>query len=87
MSVVVAVVLIIALSIAIASLTTQLTGVQRAEVAIWNIVISIALWLVIGYFTIVRFLSYLDLRIRREGWELELSMRAEADRLTNESIR
>jgi hypothetical protein len=38
----------------------------------------LALWLVAGYFTVVRFLNYLDLRIRHEGWEVELLMRAEA---------
>ena len=40
------------------------------------------LWLVAGYFAVVRFLSYLDLRIRREGWEIELIMRAAANRLS-----
>ena len=37
----------------------------------------LAMWLVAGYFTVARFLGYLDLRIRREGWEVELMMRAE----------
>jgi hypothetical protein len=37
----------------------------------------VALWAVMGFFTVVRFLGYLDLRIRREGWEVELLMRAE----------
>ena len=41
----------------------------------------LALWLVVGYLTVVRFLAYLDLRIRREGWEVELLMRAEQARL------
>ena len=41
-----------------------------------------ALWIVAAYFTVVRFLGYLDLRIRREGWEVELLMRAELDRWT-----
>jgi hypothetical protein len=45
------------------------------------VVTQAACWLVIGYFTVVRFLSYLDLRIRREGWEVELLMRAEEARL------
>ena len=40
-----------------------------------------SLWIVVGFFTVTRFLSYLDLRIRREGWEVELLMRAERDRL------
>lgn len=44
----------------------------------------LALWLVAGYFTVVRFLGYLDLRIRREGWEVELMMRAEEARLLRE---
>jgi hypothetical protein len=29
---------------------------------------------------VVRFLSYLDTRIRNEGWEVELLLRAEASR-------
>lgn len=41
----------------------------------------LAMWIVVAYFTVVRFLSYLDLRIRREGWEVELIMRAERARL------
>jgi hypothetical protein len=40
------------------------------------------LWLVVVYFTVARFLSYLDQRIRTEGWEVELFLRAESDRLT-----
>jgi hypothetical protein len=43
-----------------------------------------ALWLVLGYFAVVRFLSYLDLRIRAEGWEVELLLRAEAARLARQ---
>ena len=43
---------------------------------------TLAIWIVVGYFSVVRFLSYLDLRIRREGWEVELRMRAEGARLT-----
>lgn len=38
-------------------------------------------WLVAGFFSVVRFLSYIDLRIRQEGWEVELSLKAEAVRL------
>ena len=43
---------------------------------------QLALWIVVAYFTVVRFLGYLDLRIRREGWEVELIMRAERARLS-----
>ncbi|MEM7313386.1 MAG: hypothetical protein AAF497_09565, partial [Planctomycetota bacterium] len=47
-----------------------------------QIVFPASLWLVAGYFAVVRFMCYLDLRIRREGWEVELIMRAAASRLT-----
>jgi len=40
-----------------------------------------ALWMVAGYACIVRFLSYIDIRIRQEGWAVELRMRAEGHRL------
>ncbi len=39
------------------------------------------LWLVVVYFTVARFLCYLDQRIRTEGWEVELYLRAEGDRI------
>ncbi len=41
-----------------------------------------ALWLTALFLAVFRFLSYLDLRIRQEGWEVELRMRTEAARLT-----
>lgn len=41
----------------------------------------LAMWGTVAYTTVVRFLSYLDLRIRHEGWEVELRMRAEENRL------
>ena len=40
-----------------------------------------ALWLVAGLIAVVRFLSYIDIRIRQEGWAVELRIRAEATRL------
>jgi hypothetical protein len=46
--------------------------------------IPAAIWLVVGYFAVVRFLSYLDLRIRREGWEVNLIMAGAAERLASE---
>ena len=46
----------------------------------------LALWLVLGFFAVVRFLGYLDLRIRREGWEVELMMRAEGARLERQLV-
>jgi hypothetical protein len=46
--------------------------------------LPLAMWIVAGYCAVVRFLSYLDLRIRHEGWEVELRLRAEAARLTSQ---
>ncbi len=46
-----------------------------------QILYPLCLWLVVTFVAVVRFLSYLDLRIRHEGWEVELLMRAEALRL------
>ena len=46
-----------------------------------EIVYPVCLWLVVMFLAVVRFLSYLDLRIKHEGWEVELLMRAEALRL------
>jgi hypothetical protein len=44
-------------------------------------VVPIAMWCVAIYSGVFRFLSYLDLRIRREGWEIELKVRAAASEL------
>jgi len=43
---------------------------------------QLLLWTTVGFTTVVRFLSYLNLRIRREGWDVELLLRAEHARLT-----
>ena len=40
----------------------------------------ISLWAVAGYMAVYRFLSYLDTRIRNEGWEVDLLLKAEAAR-------
>jgi hypothetical protein len=46
----------------------------------------IALWTVVAYIGVARFLSYLDLRIRQEGWEVELLVKAEAARLAEKLV-
>ncbi len=50
----------------------------QTDRATLTVLLPIALWLAVWFLAIVRFLGYLDLRIRREGWEVELSIRAEA---------
>ena len=39
------------------------------------------LWCVAAWMTVLRFVNYLDVRIRQEGWEVELALRAEGERL------
>ncbi|MEZ6136263.1 MAG: hypothetical protein R3C53_15315 [Pirellulaceae bacterium] len=52
----------------------------------WNrwydfLILPLVIWLVGTYIAVFRFLSYIDTRIRLEGWEIELRLRAEALRL------
>jgi hypothetical protein len=70
-----------ALGMAIGKLRTELTGIQTDDWASYIVYFQLVIWIVVGYFAVVRFLSYLDLRIRTEGWEVELRLRAEAARL------
>lgn len=46
-----------------------------------TVIWPVSLWIVAGFFAIIRFLTYIDLRIRQEGWEVELRIRAEALKL------
>jgi hypothetical protein len=51
----------------------------------WLVEVQAAFWLVAVYFTAARFLSYLDARIRNEGWEVELLLRAQRSRWTRQA--
>ncbi len=59
-----------------------LTGRMEWAASMYTFYLPLTLWIVVCFFAVVRFLGYLDLRIRREGWEVELAMRAERARLT-----
>jgi hypothetical protein len=74
-------VLILAIGRGIEVLATQLASWEATPTIRHLVIYPFAVWLVVGWMAVVRFLSYLDLRIRREGWEVELLMRAEAQRL------
>jgi hypothetical protein len=50
------------------------------DVFVLLVLYPLALWIVAGISVLVRMLSYLDTRIRLEGWEVELAVRAEAMR-------
>ena len=77
---------ILALWMSIWFLRSRLTNQVEFDWAMYTIYLQLAIWLVVGYFTVVRYLSYLDLRIKSEGWEVELRMRAEAARLSRQWI-
>lgn len=47
-----------------------------------HFILPITIGMVVVFTTVVRFLNYLDTRIRQEGWEVELRMRAESAKLT-----
>jgi hypothetical protein len=47
-----------------------------------RVLVPVSLWCVVIYSAVLRFLCYLDLRCRREGWETELKVRAAAVELT-----
>jgi len=47
---------------------------------------QLLLWSIVGYTAVLRFLSYLNLRIRREGWDVELQVRAERARLARQVV-
>lgn len=59
-------------------------GKSELDVQFWTVLVPSGFWIVAAYFAVVRYLSYLDLRIRREGWEVELRIRAAATRLFSE---
>ena len=51
-----------------------------------HVLYPIAIWTTVAYLGVARFLSYLDLRIRQEGWEVELLIKAEASRLAEKLV-
>ena len=73
--------LVAAIWTSIEILVAILIEAPRSPVVSFTVFFPLAMWAVVAFFTIVRFLAYVDLRIRREGWEVELLMRAEGERL------
>jgi hypothetical protein len=71
----------LALWAALFELRLLLTGRWMPDAAFYLVYLQLAIWIIVGYFSVVRFLTYLDSRIRTEGWEVELRLRAEAARL------
>jgi hypothetical protein len=65
----------------------ELIGVSR-EIAWFHsgILWQSALWLVAGFWAIVKFLFYIETRIQQEGWEVELKIRAASIKLAGEAL-
>jgi len=83
-SVFVGVIMITMIYVTITLLRSMLAFGAATMAASYETNLQVAIWSVFSYFTVVRFLSYLDLRIRTEGWEIDLRMRAEAARLARQ---
>lgn len=75
------VLLVLALVGGLHTAASQLGGYEISRTQLITVLVPICVWMVVCYFAVVRFLAYLDLRIQREGWEVELKMRSEAARL------
>ena len=55
-------------------------GKWEAGVLMDAIIFPLCLWTVASWMTVLRFLFYMNSRIRSEGWEIELRFKAEAER-------
>lgn len=58
------------------SLVMDLTWAEPPWGEVFNWRTRLATWLAVGFFAVVRFLTYIDQRIRLEGWEIELRLKA-----------
>ncbi len=73
------------------TLVGDFVGVRKGKLEFMNsllsnrtmlwVVLPLCIWLASIYATVFRFLTYLDSRIRLEGWEVELQLKAERARL------
>jgi hypothetical protein len=54
----------------------ELTWYQPGLADLAGLLFQAGVWIAIAFFAVFRFLSYIDRRIRLEGWELELRLRA-----------
>lgn len=64
-----------------ALVSTDLTWDEPTWHALDGFLFKLSLWLTISFFGVMRFLTYIDQRIRHEGWEVKLRLQAEARKL------
>ena len=77
-------ILCISLALSLLIMRANMTNETEFSRTLYSVYLPIAMWITVGYLTVFRFLGYLDLRIRREGWEIELRMRGEAAKLARQ---
>ena len=66
-------------------LDSMLSIRANSEVSFQPFYLIIAGWLVAGFCAVVRFLMYIDIRIRQEGWAVQLKFMTESS-LLNQSL-
>lgn len=54
----------------------DLTWEEPEWAALTGLRAQVGIWIAVAFFAVVRFLTYMDQRIRLEGWEVELRLRA-----------
>ena len=54
----------------------ELTWDQPGLADLGGLLFQLGVWIAIAFFAVVRFLSYIDRRIRLEGWEIELRLKS-----------
>ena len=59
-----------------ALVTSELTWDQPGLGTFYSVRFQLAVWLAITFFGVARFLTYIDQRIRLEGWEVKLRLQA-----------
>ena len=58
--------------------------IERFPVLFYAILAPVVCWTVTLFLLVFHFLRYIDMRIEREGWDVELVFRAERSRMTGE---
>ena len=53
----------------------ELSWEQTGRLDSSDLLLHVGVWIAIAFFAVVHFLSYIDRRIRLEGWEIELRLR------------
>ena len=71
----------LSISMSIVFLIGVLTGIWRWGLWMDLFLYPLTIWIVSTWGAVIRFLLYMNSRIRTEGWEIELRLKAEAQRL------